>query len=174
MKMHFKAARSGNYRPAARGKTEIQYLIIHHAADGEAAAENAAYFARRNVSRSVHYFVDENEVWQSVRDQDIAWHCGTRGVYFHPYCRNENSIGIALCSHMRDGRYTFSPETALRTQRLLCILMKKYDIPPERVVRHYDVTHKTCPAPFVKSVTAWRTFKEELNEQTDDSREKER
>lgn len=165
MKIYFKRAHSGNYQAAARGKMEIQYLVIHCTAhDGETAAGNTAYYARRNISRSVHYFVDEKEVWQSVHDQNIAWHCGTRGTYYHPYCRNANSIGIALCSYMKDGKHCFAPETQERAQGLVRILMDKYAIPPERVVRHYDVTHKTCPVPFVESVTAWKGFKGKLTE----------
>ena len=37
--------------------------------------------------------------------------------------------------------------------------MKKYDIPLANVVRHYDVTHKNCPAPFVEDAAAWQSFK---------------
>lgn len=69
----FKQAHSGNYRRAARGKEDIRYLVIHFTAnDGDTAKNNADYFARAEISTSAHYFVDENEVWQSVRDADIA------------------------------------------------------------------------------------------------------
>ena len=38
--------------------------------------------------------------------------------------------------------------------------MKQYEIPVERVLRHYDVTGKLCPAPFVgRGQAAWETFK---------------
>ena len=64
----FKQAHSGNYRRAARGKEDIRYLVIHFTAnDGDTAKNNADYFARAEISTSAHYFVDENEVWQSVR-----------------------------------------------------------------------------------------------------------
>ena len=103
----FKQAHSGNYRRAARGKPDIRYLVIHFTAnDGDTAKNNADYFARAEISTSAHYFVDENEVWQSVCDADIAWHCGTRGTYFHPYCRNANSIGIELLMHFRSKKKT--------------------------------------------------------------------
>ena len=138
----FKQAHSGNYRRAARGKEDIRYLVIHFTAnDGDTAKNNADYFARAEISTSAHYFVDENEVWQSVRDADIAWHCGTRGVYFHPYCRNANSIGIELCSRKNGEKFYFMPETVRRAQALTRELMAKYGIPLENVVRHYDVTH---------------------------------
>lgn len=89
-------------------------------------------------------------------------HCGTRGVYFHPYCRNANSIGIELCSRKNGEKFYFMPETVRRAQALTCELMAKYGIPLENVVRHYDVTHKNCPAPFVESASAWTAFKQGL------------
>lgn len=36
------------------------------------------------------------------------------------------------------------------------------------MVRHYDVTHKTCPAPFVESTAAWDAFKAGLAGEVDD------
>ena len=41
-------------------------------------------------------------------------------------------------------------------------LMKKYNITIDRIVRHYDVTHKICPAPFVNDISAWEDFKNRL------------
>ena len=123
MTIAFKQAHSGNYRRAARGKEDIRYLVIHFTAnDGDTAKNNADYFARAEISTSAHYFVDENEVWQSVRDADIAWHCGTRGVYFHPYCRNANSIGIELCSRKNGEKFYFMPETV---QKLSCAVRRE-------------------------------------------------
>ena len=100
MKIYFRKTHSGNYQPAQRGKKEIRYLVIHYTANnGDTAKNNADYFAQNVVSVSAHYFVDEREIWQSVPDGDIAWHCGTRGTYYHPSCRNANSIGIEPVSY---------------------------------------------------------------------------
>ena len=41
-------------------------------------------------------------------------------------------------------------------------LMAKYDIPIANVVRHYDVTGKNCPAPFVSDAGQWNNFKRKL------------
>ena len=99
MNTQFKAARVENYRVSDRSAADIRYLVIHFTAnDGDTAKNNADYFAREAPGVSAHFFVDEKEIWQSVREKDIAWHCGTRGMYFHPYCRNANSLGIELCS----------------------------------------------------------------------------
>ena len=40
--------------------------------------------------------------------------------------------------------------------------MKKYNVPIGNVIRHYDVTHKVCPEPYVKDIKAWEDFKAQL------------
>lgn len=139
---------------------QIRYLVIHYTAnDGDTAEGNCRYFAN-NPGRysSAHYFVDENSVCQSVPEEDTAWHCGAR-LYKHPECRNANSIGIELCSRKDEaGRYYFKPETVKRAAALTRQLMDRYRIPKDRVVRHFDVTGKKCPAPFVDDEQAWEAF----------------
>ena len=157
----FKPAHPGNYR---RGRPwAIQYIVIHYTAnDGDAAAGNARYFASQALKNpaSAHYFEDEREVWQSVKDADTAFHCGTAGKYRHPSCRNSNSVGIELCSRKdKNGRYYFQPETLRRAAALARALAEQYQIPPERILRHYDVTGKTCPAPMVQDPALWEQFK---------------
>ena len=44
-------------------------------------------------------------------------------------------------------------------------LMKKYNIPEANVIRHYDVTGKTCPEPYVRDIAAWSNFKKKLIEE---------
>ena len=166
MSIPFKEARAENFRAASRRPSDICYLVIHFTAnDGDSAKNNADYFAREAPGASAHFFVDEREIWQSVKEKDIAWHCGTRGMYFHPYCRNANSLGVELCSRKRGEKYYFTPETVKNAQQFVRSLMKRYGIPTENVVRHYDVTHKNCPAPFVEDAGAWQRFKAGLMEQ---------
>lgn len=168
MQISFQQAHRGNYLPASRSKEDIRYLVIHFTANnGDTARNNADYFARETLSTSAHYFVDEREVWQSVADRDIAWHCGTRGTYYHPYCRNTNSIGIELCSRIQNGKYYFMPETEQMAAALVRQLMERYAIAEDHVLRHYDVTHKTCPAPYVESAAAWERFKNRCREADD-------
>jgi N-acetylmuramoyl-L-alanine amidase CwlA len=39
------------------------------------------------------------------------------------------------------------------------MLMAIYYIPVENVIRHYDVTGKKCPEPYVRDSKAWEAFK---------------
>ena len=45
---------------------------------------------------------------------------------------------------------------------LVKMLMTKYNVPIANVIRHYDVTGKNCPAPFVRNNKAWQEFKSRL------------
>ena len=147
-------------------KQNIKYIVVHYTAnDGDTARNNGNYFSQPNRNASAHYFVDENEIIQSVKDTNTAWHCGAKS-YKHPKCRNDNSVGIEMCSEKDDkGQYYINQATQNRTIRLIKVLMGKYNIPIENVLRHYDVTGKLCPEPFVRNQVQWLDFKKMLNEQ---------
>ena len=163
MTVNFKQANIGNFK---WGRSEaVKYIVVHYTAnDGDTAKNNADYYARESIKASAHYFVDENEIWQSVKESDTAYHCGAN-IYKHKECRNSNSIGIELCSRQyKDGSYYFKEETLNKAQKFVKQLMKKYNIPPENIVRHFDVTGKICPAPMVNDEKAWGNFKSKLTE----------
>lgn len=163
MKIEKLSAHMSNYTP--KGNRKIDYIAVHYTANnGDTAWGNCNYFSKANRNASAHYFVDEQGVWQSVEDMDTAWHCGAK-VYKHKYCRNANSIGIEMCSRINSkGIYYIEPETVKNTQTLVKELMEKYNIPIENVLRHYDVTGKSCPKPFVENEQLWIDFKKGLED----------
>lgn len=140
------------------------YIVIHYTANnGDTALNNAKYFYSEYRGASAHYFVDENEIVQVVEDAHTAWHCGTSGTYYSS-CRNSCSIGIEMCSRYADGAYYFKDEVVEKTIELTQYLMNLYNIPKENIIMHYDVTRKTCPAPFVNNAIQWEDFKSQLDE----------
>lgn len=167
MKIDYIPCNRANYYTSGRSLDSIKYIVIHYTANnGDTARGNAKYFARESVEASANYFVDPNEVICSVKDEYAAWHCGgslesshypLRGI-----CTNKNSIGVELCSIIQNGKYEFKPETVKLAVKLVKELMAKYNIDINHVVRHYDVTGKNCPAPFVENETQWNKFKQML------------
>ena len=138
----------------------VRYIVVHYTGTpNDRARNNGAYFGREDTGKtSAHFFVDETEVVRSVPEEYVAYHCGG-SKYFHPECRNGNSIGVEICTKRENGVYCFAPAAVERAQSLIRLLMEKYSIPLERVVRHWDVTHKVCPAPFVgEGKAAWAAF----------------
>lgn len=138
-----------------------KYIVIHYVGAVSTAKANAEYFYAVNRRASAHYFVDENEIYQVVKESDSAWHCGTTGKYYNN-CRNSNSIGIEMCCFNNNGTLDISEKVINNTVELTKQLMSKYNIPVENVIRHYDVTHKCCPAPFVNNSNRWNDFKSRL------------
>ena len=169
MWINSKYADLSNYTRGRSGK--IQYIVLHYTAnDGDTARGNCSYFQGANRKTSAHYFVDENEVWQSVKDADTAWSVGggLQGSGGHAYyrkCTNNNSISIELCSLIIDGEYVIPYQTGKNAAELVRMLMRKYNIPTDRVIRHYDVTGKDCPRPWVRNNGAWLRFKGKLKEE---------
>lgn len=164
MKINFKECNSQNFTPGRSQK--VKYLVIHYTSNnGDTAKNNADYFAREKVGASAHYFCDESEIWQSVKDTDTAWHCGAK-TYKHPECRNSNSIGIEICMNDKSGKVRQgSIDTAAELARYL---MKRYGILLANVIRHHDVTGKDCPAPMVSDPELWDAFKKSLIKEDDD------
>ena len=153
----------------------IKYIVIHYVGALGGAQDNCKYYAGRYVGASAHYFVGFNgEIWQSVEDEDIAWHCGASS-YKHAECRNSNSIGIELCVRKKntknlgatDKDWYFEDATVEAAAELTRYLMKKYGVPVSHVIRHYDVTGKICPNPYVYNASAhtWDEFKKKISEQ---------
>ena len=156
--MEFKQANEGNYAP---GRSEaIRYIVVHYTGnDGDTAQNNLDYAARAVTKTSAHYYVDETSVRQSVKDADTAWHCGSSSPR-HPECRNSNSIGVEMCNSL----HGVSDAVRDRTAAFVRELMDKYQVPPKRVLRHYDVTGKKCPAPWVDDPGQWAKFKSMLED----------
>ena len=154
MEIKIKACNPANH---AGYRAETKYIVIHWTSNqGDTAKNNVDYFAREVVKASAHYFVDENEIWNSVPEDRIAYHVGAK-TYRHPTCRNANSIGIEIC--MTGKGYVLRRGSIERAAMLTRMLMEKHGIPIKNVIRHHDVTGKDCPAPMVNDVGLWDSFK---------------
>lgn len=150
----------------------IKYIVIHYVGALGGARANCQWYAGGDRGASAHYFVDfDGSVWQSVEDKDIAWHCGAK-AYRHPECRNANSIGVEMCVRNKGSQadtshdWYFEDATVAAAIRLTKELMAKYHVSADHVIRHYDVTGKICPNPYVYNTTAhtWAEFKAALEE----------
>lgn len=149
-----------NYTPKTNRK--IEYIVIHYTAGVTSkkgsSVNTAHWFNSENAHASAHYIVDDVIVTQAVADNNIAWHCGDGHI--HPNCTNANSIGIEICSshdnfkgydktYASDPGWYITKESKENAAQLTAELMQKYNIPIDNVIRHYDVSGKDCPSPWV-------------------------
>lgn len=139
-----------------RSTSTIKYIVIHYTSnDGDTDTNNGKYFRDYVVKASAHYFVDSDSITQSVKDNVVAYSAGgnkyascsiSGGGKCYGKCTNSNSVSIELCDDVKNGVVYPSAKTIENALELTRHLMKKYNVPKERVIRHFDVTGKLCPA----------------------------
>lgn len=142
---------------------EPKYIVVHDTGNtgkGADADAHYRYFNGGNRNASAHYFVDDHSIIQTVEDTNASWHCGDgKGQYG---ITNYNSIGIEICINS-DGDYNKAVQNAIE---LVKFLMKKHNIPLDKVVRHYDASRKNCPGTMSSNNwEKWNWFKGQLKEE---------
>ena len=141
---------SGNYTQGRQG-AKVDTIVVHYTGTSASAYNNCVYFSRPGAGASAHYFVDKDGTYyQSVSEADTAWHAGDWGM-------NCRSIGIEVVS--AGAEYTDAQKETLRY--LVRGIMARRGIKASRVIRHYDVTGKLCPAAYCgtsKKNAEWKTL----------------
>lgn len=153
------SSRNTSYNP----NRNLSYIVIHYTAGGSSKAGSAAncasFFATTAVDASADFIVDDATIVQYNPDikNRRTWHCGggrqtQNGGSLLGICKNSNSIGIEVCStstnvkaNANSSAWSFTDAVVEQAAKLTKYLMQTYNIPIERVVRHYDVTGKWCP-----------------------------
>lgn len=158
------------YKPLSvhvtKGRQTPKYLAIHFTAGSSSAPGRAQSVYNTFVSRSASadFAVDDRDMVQFNPDINnyYCWAVGdaknkySSGGSLNGSATNKNTISIEVCSTCSPATTTavstpnhegwsFTEATLDNAVRLAKIIMKKYNIPIERVVRHYDITGKLCP-----------------------------
>lgn len=161
-----------------RDVKDIKYIVIHYTSnDGDTDENNGKYYASGYRGASAHLYVDDDSVTISVPDNYVAWSVGgnkwndtgvTGGGKYYGKCTNANSLSIEICDDVKNGVVKPSAATIDNAVALCKEKMKQYDVPVDRVIRHFDVNGKHCPAYWCCSDSnnkLWMTeFKNRLTE----------
>ena len=150
-----------NVHITPKTRTSIKYLVIHFTA-GSSSKPGRAKSAKHTFETSqasADFCVDDRDIVQFNPDpyKYYCWAVGNSKTDI----TNSNSISIEICSNIKQGRsvkyantdgWYFTKETLENTKKLAKYLMKKYNIPKNRVVRHFDVNRKLCVG-----IVGWNT-----------------
>lgn len=145
--------------------TAVRKIVIHWTANFGATANGHYNYFNTLDGRyaSAHLFVDKVEALCIIPLNEVAYHAndGTyKGIQELKPNANLLSVGIEMCVE-KDG--SFHPDTIKRTIEVAVELCKMYKLDPMTdIVRHYDITHKNCPAPWVKDESLFLTFKQNV------------
>ena len=139
-----------NVKQASKNRrkiSDIKAIVIHDTGNpsrGAGALNHKKYLDGAIRLGSAHYYVDDKEIIQTIGDSYTAWSVGdTWGHKNNPNrikdLNNYNTISIEMCIN-NDGDYN---QMYYNTVELVKNLMSQLNI--KRVVRHYDVSGKSCP-----------------------------
>ena len=135
-----------------------QYIVVHYTGAGSSSAGNALsnckYFAAGNRNASADFFIDDAGIWQYNPDISRYYTWAVGDGYGKYGITNANSIEIEVCQRAYAAEPFTANEISYLTQ-LVSYLMKLYNIPKSRVVRHYDASRKMCPYYYAKNEKAW-------------------
>ncbi len=156
-------------RPAIKNYG-IKGIVMHYTANnGGTARDHKSYFNNLSgVYASAHIFVDDNEAICIIPLDEVAYHANDNSRYnsdgssYKPlYSQignaNYSTIGIEMCLD-RNGKIT--EKTFNNAVRVVKELLQKYsNINQSKIWRHYDITGKNCPAPWVTNPSELIRFK---------------
>ncbi len=126
----------------------VEYITIHNTADiNEAEGTNdAEQYARATLNGnmggvSVHYYIDETDCWQLLREDEMGYHAadGNTGP--------GNGTSLAIEIIMKGDKSKDDREAEDRGAKLAAILLRKHGLAITRLKTHRDwYPKKYCPA----------------------------
>lgn len=162
-------------RPGTKLKAKRKGILHFTANHGATAKNHVTYFGKSMIERneslpknerryaSAHIFVDKQEARCIIPLDEVAYAANDgsyRGIPELKPNANYLSISVEMCQE-KDG--TFHPDTIKGTEDVFVELSKTFNWDPLKdIVRHYDVTHKNCPAPWVSNPNEFTKFKERV------------
>ena len=166
--------RPGNGKNGTKMPGGPQYIVIHDSGMTNVGdnAEGLNTFIHNNANTvggrvaSWHFSVDQEEIYQHVPTDEIAWHAGDGGVAFgSTYINstskiecigggNSNGIGIETCINPGND-YEL---TLKRTAKLTASLLHQYGLGLDRIKQHFNFSGKQCPNVIRSSDGMWESF----------------
>lgn len=155
-------------RPGMK-RTSTKAIIMHYTATPGANAKNERdYFNGTCITQgryaSAHYFVDDKEARLIMPENEVAYHAHDNNrCYISALAPNANltAIGVEMCID-KSGKITDA--TFENAAQLVAQLVKKYGLTTDRIYRHYDITGKNCPAPWVSDSSQLPKFRARVKE----------
>ncbi|MRI69678.1 N-acetylmuramoyl-L-alanine amidase [Enterococcus casseliflavus] len=157
-------------RPGIRNNG-IDGIVMHYTANNGGTARNHKnYFNNlKGNYASAQLFVDDIEALCIMPLNEVAYHANEISKYnadgsrYRPlYSKignaNYSTIGVEMCL---DKNGNITEKTFQNTVKAVKELITKYpSITRNKIWRHYDVTGKNCPAPWVAKPSELERFKE--------------
>ncbi len=137
-------------RLLSNGTGIVKGITIHNT-NGNADAETytrSTYPNQNMLSSRVHYYIDDKEIWQNLREDEVGWHAGDgRGP------GNETTISLEIITKGKTIKDEIKAED--NGAKLCAILLDKYNLSIKDVYTHKYWSGKNCP---INILPRWNDF----------------
>jgi len=153
-------------------RSQTKYIIYHDTANTSATAGALTHanlqYNNNSPNASWHYTVDHQSIYQSIPNNEVAWHAGGAEG-------NQNSIGIETCVNWGTSSAVYMSDffqTWQRMGKLVASLLDQYGLQLSDVLSHKEISvigynmvprqntyHKCCPQ-TLRHAVLWNMAKE--------------
>ena len=114
-------------------------VTIHNPGEARAETYARATWNQNMKTARVHYYVDDREAWQLLREDETGWHAGDG---HRAGGGNLTSLAVEICM----GKAVDDPAGAERNgARLTAVLLARHGLGVDRVYPHSHWASKNCP-----------------------------
>lgn len=151
-------------------------IVMHYTASPGAPAKNISkYFASlaqqdsnkavKGRYASAHYSVDRTSIYNSLPDDELAYHCGSATYTKEALANlgtypNNSTVGIEMCIE-KDG--SIHEDTFNNVVDLAVYLIRERGFPPVFFTHKEVVGWKECPLPWIKQPSEYERFKQAVH-----------
>ena len=123
----------------SKRNNKIKYIIIHYTGT-KSLLDALNIFKDENSKVSFHWLITKRgKLYKIVYEKNIAWHAGI-SYWKGERMLNNNSIGIELDNIGHGLDYKIFPNTQMSVlEKLLKLLINKYNIKKQNVLGHSDI-----------------------------------
>jgi len=148
-----------NYNRPGTKRANTTAIACHYIGNpGTSAQANRNYFESlkngTGIKASCHYIIGlQGEILRLIPEDEISWCTNSANSY---------TISIEACHPDSTGK--FNDATYKSYIELCADLCERWNLDPVHggLIRHYDVTGKSCPKYFVDNPAAWTKFKNDV------------
>ncbi|EUJ27395.1 N-acetylmuramoyl-L-alanine amidase [Listeria floridensis FSL S10-1187] len=146
----------------------IRKIVMHYTANPEMTAHEHYEWLNQERKRyaSAHFFVDRNETLCVVPTDEVAYHANDRARFVNGELyrgtkallpdANYLSLSIEMCV---DRNIEIASEIEMRALELAVFLCAKHQLEATDIIRHFDISGKFCPAPWVNNPERFEQFR---------------
>ena len=153
----------------------VKGIVMHWTADPGATDEREIQFFDGSDGgggryASAHFFVDRDSATCDIPLNEVAYHANEKPCkiaklaattsYYHNGGANLTTIGVEMCVEP-DG--TIHADTIARAVLVVSDLCKMFNLTANDIYRHFDITGKNCPAPWVTDASKFADFKKSVD-----------